>query len=128
MNANTNPEAAVMIHELTEAERQADITFKRMCLIIDQMLFEAKQALDQSTKRAGVKVLSSFDMYEKEAQEEAHEDDLDAADQSIVIDDDEIDTIGRDGSSYEHAEQEKSMSAAHPTAHPTAATTATAAA
>ncbi|KAG0012736.1 hypothetical protein BGZ81_001400, partial [Podila clonocystis] len=47
--------------ELTEAERQDDLVFKRLCLSIDQMICEAKQALDQSTK-TGVKVLSSFDM------------------------------------------------------------------
>lgn len=62
MNGTTSPEAAVIIHELTESERQADMTFKRLCLTIDQMLYEAKQALDQSSKPAGVKVLSSFDM------------------------------------------------------------------
>ncbi|KAG0379828.1 hypothetical protein BGX24_011520 [Mortierella sp. AD032] len=100
MNATTTPEAAVMIHELTEAERQADMTFKRLCLTIDQMLFEAKQALDQSSKPAGVKVLSSFDMYEKEALEE---EELDAADQSIVIDEDDIDAIGGGG----HAQTEE---------------------
>ena len=47
--------------ELTEAERQDDLVFKRLCLSIDLMICEAKQALDQSTK-TGVKVLSSFDM------------------------------------------------------------------
>lgn len=62
MNGTTSPEAAVIIHELTESERQADMTFKRLCLTIDQMLYEAKQALDQSTKPSGVKVLSSFDI------------------------------------------------------------------
>ncbi|KAG9062484.1 hypothetical protein KI688_005399 [Linnemannia hyalina] len=108
MNGTTSPEAAVIIHELTESERQADMTFKRLCLTIDQMLYEAKQALDQSSKPAGVKVLSSFDMYEKEAMEDAaHEDDLDTADQSIVIDEDEIDAIG--GSSPRHAEEQESM-------------------
>ncbi|KAF9148830.1 hypothetical protein BG015_009419 [Linnemannia schmuckeri] len=106
MNGVTSPEAAVIIHELTESERQADMTFKRLCLTIDQMLYEAKQALDQSSKPAGVKVLSSFDMYEKEAMEDAaHEDDLDAADQSIVIDEDEIDAIG-EGSQQLAEEQE----------------------
>lgn len=157
MNGTTSPEAAVIIHELTESERQADMTFKRLCLTIDQMLYEAKQALDQSSKPAGVKVLSSFDMCkltprcslaycflfcfflfvcwsllsclhsriryaylrhffflteiciidEKEAMEDAaHEDDLDAADQSIVIDEDEIDAIG--GGSPRHAEEQES--------------------
>lgn len=47
--------------ELIEAERQDDLAFKRLCLSIDLMICEAKQALDQSTK-TGVKVLSSFDM------------------------------------------------------------------
>jgi len=45
-----------------ESERQADLTFKRLCLSIEQMIFEARQALDQSTRPTGVKVLSSFDM------------------------------------------------------------------
>ena len=36
----------------------------------------------------------------------AHEDDLDAADQSIVIDEDEIDAIG--GSSPRHGEEQES--------------------
>ncbi|KAF8956742.1 hypothetical protein BGZ46_002316 [Entomortierella lignicola] len=85
-------EAAVIIHELTEAERQADLTFKRLCITIEQMIFEAKQAVDQSTKKAGVKVLSSFDMYEKESmQDEADDDELDAADQSIVLQEGEYD-------------------------------------
>ncbi|KAG0294291.1 hypothetical protein BGZ96_001442 [Linnemannia gamsii] len=111
MNGTTSPEAAVIIHELTESERQADMTFKRLCLTIDQMLYEAKQALDQSTKPSGVKVLSSFDLYEKEAMEDAaHEDDLDAADQSIVLDEDDIDAIG--GSSQQpHVEKQESTTA-----------------
>ncbi|KAG0021455.1 hypothetical protein BGZ82_011338 [Podila clonocystis] len=62
--------------ELTEAERQDDLVFKRLCLSIDQMICEAKQALDQSTK-TGVKVLSSFDMYEKEAMADAENEDDD---------------------------------------------------
>ncbi|KAF9287198.1 hypothetical protein BGZ88_008712 [Linnemannia elongata] len=111
MNGTTSPEAAVIIHELTESERQADMTFKRLCLTIDQMLYEAKQALDQSSKPAGVKVLSSFDMYEKEAMEDAaHEDDLDAADQSIVIEEDEIDAIG--GNDPHYAEEKESTTTA----------------
>ncbi|KAG0050322.1 hypothetical protein BGZ83_004903, partial [Gryganskiella cystojenkinii] len=59
----------------TESDRQADMTFKRLCLSIEQMLFEARQALEQSMKPTGVKVLSSFDMYEKEAMED--DDDMD---------------------------------------------------
>ncbi|KAG0218923.1 hypothetical protein BGX33_005413 [Mortierella sp. NVP41] len=104
---STSPEAAVMIHELSEAERQADLTFKRLCLSIDQMLYEGRQALDQSTKPAGMKVLSSFDMYEKEAMEDAQEDDLDAADQSIVMDEDDVDTIGS-----QHTEEQESTATA----------------
>ncbi|KAG0338080.1 hypothetical protein BG000_004588 [Podila horticola] len=65
--------------ELTEAERQDDLVFKRLCLSIDQMICEAKQALDQSTK-TGVKVLSSFDMYEKEAMADAEDEDDDEDD------------------------------------------------
>ncbi|GJJ74580.1 hypothetical protein EMPS_06938 [Entomortierella parvispora] len=57
--------------ELTEAEKQDELTFKRLCLTIEQMVFDAKQALDQSLKPAGVKVLTLYDMYEKEALEEA---------------------------------------------------------
>ncbi|KAF9135776.1 hypothetical protein BGW39_000073 [Mortierella sp. 14UC] len=119
MTATTTPEAAVMIHELTEAERQADMTFKRLCLTIDQMLFEAKQALDQSSKPAGVKVLSSFDMYEKEAMED---DELDTADQSIVIDEDDIDAIG--GGIHTQTEEQEPTPAAMPTATHTAITAA----
>ncbi|KAF9904352.1 hypothetical protein EC991_002804 [Linnemannia zychae] len=119
MTATTTPEAAVMIHELTESERQADMTFKRLCLTIDQMLFEAKQALDQSSKPAGVKVLSSFDMYEKEAMED---DELDAADQSIAIDEDDIDAIG--GDSLAQTEEQESTPSAMPTATLTAITAA----
>ncbi|KAF9169064.1 hypothetical protein BGX21_004196 [Mortierella sp. AD011] len=90
--AAADSEAAVIIHELTEAERQADLTFRRLCMTIEQMIFEAKQAVDQSTKKAGVKVLSSFDMYEKESMEdEAEEDELDAADESIILNEDEND-------------------------------------
>ena len=48
--------------ELTETERQDDLMFKRMCLTIEQMIYEAKHALDQSTKPTGVKVLSLYDM------------------------------------------------------------------
>ncbi|KAF9574214.1 hypothetical protein EC968_007138 [Mortierella alpina] len=59
--------------ELTEAERQDDLIFKRMCLTIEQMIYEAKHALDQSTKPTGVKVLSLYDMYEKEVTEDAEE-------------------------------------------------------
>lgn len=65
--------------ELTEAERQDDLVFKRLCFSIDLMICEAKQALDQSTK-TGVKVLSSFDMYEKEAMADAEDEDDDEDD------------------------------------------------
>ncbi|KAF9955991.1 hypothetical protein BGZ70_010062 [Mortierella alpina] len=78
-------ETAVIILELTEAERQADLTFKRLCATIEQMLYEARQALDQSTRPAGVKVLSSFDMHQKEPMDD---DDLDLAHQSIIENDD----------------------------------------
>ncbi|KAF9938267.1 hypothetical protein BGZ67_000353 [Mortierella alpina] len=78
-------ETAVIILELTEAERQADLTFKRLCATIEQMMFEARQALDQSMRPAGVKVLSSYDMHEKD---KLGEDDLDLADQPINLDDD----------------------------------------
>ncbi|KAF8920882.1 hypothetical protein BGZ58_004300 [Dissophora ornata] len=93
--AASDPDTAVIIHELTEAERQAAMTFKRVCMTIEQLIYEAKQALDQSTKKAGVKVLSSFDMYEKEVMEdEAEDDDLDAADQSVVLNADDEDLKG----------------------------------
>ncbi|KAF9572999.1 hypothetical protein EC968_009127 [Mortierella alpina] len=77
-------ETAVIILELTEAERQADLTFKRLCATIEQMMFEARQALDQSMRPAGVKVLSSYDMHEKDQMD----DDLDLADQPIILEDD----------------------------------------
>jgi hypothetical protein len=48
--------------ELTEAEKQDDLTFKRLCMSIEQMIFDAKSALDQCSKPAGVKVLSLHDM------------------------------------------------------------------
>lgn len=48
--------------ELTEDEKQDDLTFKRLCMSIEQMIFEAKSALDQCSKPAGVKVLSLHDM------------------------------------------------------------------
>lgn len=50
--------------ELTEEEKQDDLTFKRLCMSIEQMIFEAKSALDQCSKPAGVKVLSLHDMCE----------------------------------------------------------------
>ncbi|KAI7827548.1 hypothetical protein BC939DRAFT_475151 [Gamsiella multidivaricata] len=59
--------------ELTDAEKQDDLTFKRLCLSIDQMVYEAKLALDQATKPTGVKVLTLHDMFEKEVAEEAEE-------------------------------------------------------
>jgi hypothetical protein len=61
-NPDANPEAAGVIHEMTEVERQTDLTFRRLCITIEQMVLDARQALDQSMKPAGVKVLSSFDM------------------------------------------------------------------
>jgi len=48
--------------ELTEAEKQDDLIFKRLCLSIEQMVFEAKTALDQCSKPTGVKVLTLYDM------------------------------------------------------------------
>ncbi|KAG0317655.1 hypothetical protein BGZ97_005078, partial [Linnemannia gamsii] len=61
--------------ELTEAEKQDDLTFKRLCMSIEQMIFDAKSALDQCSKPAGVKVLSLHDMYEKEVREAQEADD-----------------------------------------------------
>ncbi|CAO3566386.1 unnamed protein product [Mortierella alpina] len=78
-------ETAVIILELTEAERQADLTFKRLCATIEQMLYEARQALDQSMRPAGVKVLSSFDMHDKDPM---NDDDFELAHQPIIADDD----------------------------------------
>ncbi|KAF8941615.1 hypothetical protein BGZ47_007331 [Haplosporangium gracile] len=96
--------------ELTEEEKQDDLTFKRLCVSIEQMIFEAKSALDQCSKPAGVKVLSLHDMYEKEVREaqgdddEEDEDDVDNVDDREMSqmtfvqdnDDDDIDT--KDGS------------------------------
>ncbi|KAG0270587.1 hypothetical protein DFQ27_004299 [Actinomortierella ambigua] len=62
--------------ELTEEERQGDVIFKRLCFTIDGMMNEAKQALD-STKPAGVKVLSSYDMYVKGMENENSSDEDD---------------------------------------------------
>ncbi|KAF8950520.1 hypothetical protein BGZ46_004467 [Entomortierella lignicola] len=56
--------------ELTEEEKNDDLTFKRLCSTIEQLMYEAKHALDQTTKLAGVKVLSLYDMYEKELEDE----------------------------------------------------------
>ncbi|KAF9947634.1 hypothetical protein BGZ72_010412 [Mortierella alpina] len=73
--------------ELTETERQDDLMFKRMCLNIEQMIYEAKHALDQSTKPTGVKVLSLYDMYEKEVTEDAEEgedDDTEEGNRSFI--------------------------------------------
>ncbi|KAF9909440.1 hypothetical protein EC991_008579 [Linnemannia zychae] len=61
--------------ELTEDEKQDDLTFKRLCIAIEQMIYEAKSALDQCSKPAGVKVLSLHDMFEKEVRKEEEEDD-----------------------------------------------------
>ncbi|KAF9146315.1 hypothetical protein BGX30_001966 [Mortierella sp. GBA39] len=88
--------------ELTEEEKQDDLTFKRLCMSIEQMIFEAKSALDQCSKPAGVKVLSLHDMYEKEVREaqvvdEEDEDDADnvggrgMSQMTFVQDDDDID-------------------------------------
>ncbi|KAG0269895.1 hypothetical protein BGZ95_001870 [Linnemannia exigua] len=63
--------------ELTEEEKQDDLTFKRLCQSIEHMIYEAKSALDQCSKPPGVKVLSLHDMYEKEIQEEEEEGDDD---------------------------------------------------
>ncbi|KAF9187255.1 hypothetical protein BGZ51_001452 [Haplosporangium sp. Z 767] len=78
--------------ELTEAEKQDDMTFKRLCLTIEQMVNEAKHALDQSTKPAGVKVLTLYDMYEKEVMEEAEgaeDDEVEESMRSFVQDEDD---------------------------------------
>ncbi|KAF9156566.1 hypothetical protein BG015_004183 [Linnemannia schmuckeri] len=95
--------------ELTEEEKQEDLTFKRLCVSIEQMIFEAKSALDQCSKPAGVKVLSLHDMYEKEVREaqedddEEYEDDVDnVVDQEMsqmtfVQDDDNDDIDTKDG-------------------------------
>ncbi|KAF9578974.1 hypothetical protein BGW38_004967 [Lunasporangiospora selenospora] len=48
--------------ELTEADQQDDMIFKRLCLSIDQMVSEAKRALDQATPKSGVKVLTSYEL------------------------------------------------------------------
>ncbi|CAO3566159.1 unnamed protein product [Mortierella alpina] len=73
--------------ELTETERQDDLMFKRMCLTIEQMIYEAKHALDQSTKPTGVKVLSLYDMYEKEVNadaEDGEDDDTEEGNRSFM--------------------------------------------
>ncbi|KAI1317022.1 hypothetical protein EDD11_009088 [Mortierella claussenii] len=106
-NTHNNPETAVIIQDLTETERQADLTFRRLCMTIEQMIFEAKQAVDKSSKPPGVKVLSPFDMHEKEAMEDdgaEEEYDLDGADQSLVMneDDDDLKAISRSGSRSGH--------------------------
>ncbi|KAF9365805.1 hypothetical protein BGX34_008265 [Mortierella sp. NVP85] len=48
--------------ELTEAEMQDDLMFKRLCMTIEQLVYEAKSALNHSTRPAGVKVLSLYEM------------------------------------------------------------------
>ncbi|KAK3839930.1 MAG: hypothetical protein J3R72DRAFT_173178 [Linnemannia gamsii] len=48
--------------ELTEEEKQDNLTFKRLCQSIEQMIYEAKSSLDQCSKPAGVKVLSLHDI------------------------------------------------------------------
>ncbi|KAF9099960.1 hypothetical protein BGX23_008732 [Mortierella sp. AD031] len=75
--------------ELTEEEKQDDLTFKRLCLSIEQMVYEAKTALDQCSKPAGVKVLSLYDMYEKEVKEEAEEED----DEDEDLDEDDANNV-----------------------------------
>ncbi|KAG0282880.1 hypothetical protein BGZ96_012750 [Linnemannia gamsii] len=72
--------------ELTEAEKQDDLTFKRLCMSIEQMIFDAKSALDQTSKPAGVKVLSLHDMYEKEVREAQEEDDEEDEDDADNVD------------------------------------------
>ncbi|KAF9354495.1 hypothetical protein BGX26_007670 [Mortierella sp. AD094] len=96
--------------ELTEEEKNDDLTFKRLCSSIEHMVYEAKQALDQATKPTGVRVLSLYDMYEKEVAEEAEEDNIEDDDiHSVtqdqpediyaieVIDHDDDDTSSKDG-------------------------------
>ncbi|KAF9927544.1 hypothetical protein FBU30_003090 [Linnemannia zychae] len=91
--------------ELTDTERQDDLIFKRLCLSIEQMIYEAKIALDQCSKPAGVKVLTLHDMYEKEVQgeerdEDDYNDDMDNIDSrevsrmTFVQDDDNDDNVG----------------------------------
>ncbi|KAF9999928.1 hypothetical protein BGZ65_004789 [Modicella reniformis] len=91
INSEANLDAAVSMHQRTETERQMDRTFRRLCIMIEKMIFEAKQALDQSMKPAGVKVLSSFDMNEKETMEDdADDDNVDGANQSMMTNEDDI--------------------------------------
>ncbi|KAK3805897.1 MAG: hypothetical protein J3Q66DRAFT_123704 [Benniella sp.] len=63
--------------ELTEADMQDDLMFKRLCMTIEQLVYEAKSALNHSTRPAGVKVLSLYEMYQKEAEEEDDSEDED---------------------------------------------------
>ncbi|KAF9960425.1 hypothetical protein BGZ65_012330, partial [Modicella reniformis] len=79
-------EQSVEAIELTETEMHDDLTFKRLCMSIEQMVHEAKQALNQSTKPTGVKVLSLHELYEKEVVEEKEREDDDEADQSFIGD------------------------------------------
>ncbi|KAG0236538.1 hypothetical protein BGX31_003936 [Mortierella sp. GBA43] len=62
--------------ELNEEDMHDDQTFKRLCSSIEQMVKDAKLALDQSTRPAGIKVLSLYELYEKEIAEDVDEDDL----------------------------------------------------
>jgi hypothetical protein len=48
--------------ELTEADMQDDLMFKRLCMTIEQLVYEAKSALNHSSRPAGVKVLSLYEM------------------------------------------------------------------
>ncbi|KAF9434284.1 hypothetical protein BGZ76_008265 [Entomortierella beljakovae] len=75
--------------ELTEEEKNDDMTFKRLCSTIEQMVYEAKHALDQTTKPTGVRVLTLYEMYEKEVEEEEEdeEDNLEEGDNSHTIPD-----------------------------------------
>ncbi|KAF9164798.1 hypothetical protein BGX21_004383 [Mortierella sp. AD011] len=78
--------------ELTEEEKNDDLTFKRLCLSIEHLVHEAKQALDQASKPAGVRVLSLYDMYEKEVAEEAEAEEA----EEDNIEDDDIHSVNQD--------------------------------
>ncbi|KAF9911940.1 hypothetical protein BX616_010444 [Lobosporangium transversale] len=78
--------------ELTEAEKQDDQVFKRLCFSIEQMICEAKQALDQATKSTGMRVLSLYEVYEKEVAETEESIRDDAEDQ----DDDDTQSVDQD--------------------------------
>ncbi|KAF9977591.1 hypothetical protein BGZ73_005574 [Actinomortierella ambigua] len=82
--------------ELTEEERQGDTIFKRLCFTIESMVNEAQQALD-STKPAGVKVLSSYDMYIKELGSEIASDEEEGDDTRSNPSDSDNDSDGEGG-------------------------------